>query len=349
MKSWIVPLFTFHALLIEFSASLWAVDDSAFWPLVEAAVQRRRSEAATVEYHVTGILTEPYTLDSADSSEPDTSQLPMVREGTYRHLLDFSGRRFRMEERVSAASGDGSIPSFSIRVFDGIVSKVMRPERFGEREQARLADAHELDQIATWIPLFWSHGVYLAGSFRDGKVTDLGGSGWKWTKNGQRLTATGLTQATERSMTFDESLDYNVVECSIGPRQSRAPSGTGRDRPPTDAMVYSATYEIENGRPLLRSWRFEGLGYQKVFRVVKYLTPSGVDIREFSVPDDYLHPGDLVSKDQKPHRVSLEGNLVPWTPGAPLNKRNWSPYWTVIVTVAAAACLWRFLARRAAQ
>jgi hypothetical protein len=308
------------------------------WEEVQSAIMRRR-DAPQIRVTVEGVnVAAPGFCEHTNES--------VTYETSSQYLLDFEQGRFRLDQSEPLFSENGMVEGHSSYRFDGKqgahldLNQVKRPKI----KSAALSDfdsTYMSQQISAALPLFWPYGVFVPSEFETGLMSDLSQNSCSWSSSGDTISLEMSYPLWVNRFDFDRTKDCMVVRAEFVPTPQPANAF---------AATEPTTWEVDVSRGErgweTRGWKFSTAGIIKSFRVIESAVVPGIAQSEFQVPNDFLQPDMLVSRDRTLHRVDEQGGLVPWHPGQPLEALPLLHRWTVIVGASALFLLFLFLARR---
>ncbi len=314
------------------------------WQEITAAIERRRAKAPQHRYEVESVAVFSGNLEEMVSPEYIEKNVAanlgeISIEASYIYQLDFENKWFRLDQREPLFSLQGPVPDYTIYLHDSQKGVELRPERrVGTAVAIDFPDKQLSNRIATARPLFWPSGIFMSADFLRGKSTDLSQKNCEW-KIEDNLIHISLKDGNAMlTWTLDRRLDFQVTGFRKRPVSTQIVGNSVahiNDIAPIEIIEVTYTQDVETHE--LDGWTYSYPGIEKRFRVSRHIPSESMDVKTFQIPQDYLRPGDLVSKDQRFKVVSKEGTLVSWSPGSPLPAKNKTWLWfpgTLIFSVS---------------
>lgn len=311
------------------------------WEQMRAAIESRRTHWGRFRCQLNTVRVLPREFRaSAPTNLPEFSDGMFVVEGEMAARVDIPRRRFHKSDRtpIYSAPHGHYVTRNAVTVFDGTDAFTFYPNHetgtfTGKGPYDLTRDRLNTARVRQFVtgPLFWSFGVFDPGDFFDGAVTDLRARGFRVTRSGEFVVARGQVGVRTQSYTFDPQRGWNVVQAEF----RRA---ADEQTPARVTSAYSIRLKEQDGFWFPDEW-------QKSFRDAGEATVAVVDMRpaeqrldagEFTVPEDYLQPGMVVSDavERRRYVVGDDGQELPYVAGTPLKTRE-SPRVIIFFAIAA--------------
>lgn len=304
-----------------------AAQNASEWDEIRDAIAVRRSAWGRFDADISLVrVMSAELMGNVPTTVPEFTDGMVIVHGESTCTVDLHAGRFLRSDRtpIFTEAQDAFVTRTTVTAYDGSKAFTWYPDHEtctfqGTGPYDLTRERLSSSNISQFLrgPLFWSFGVFDPSDFLQGKVTNLSAMGFRFTRHGDLVEATGRIGRERVELTFDMQRHASVVAARY---YQIAQNG---DRP-----RLSASYQVQplqvDGEWFAGEWqRTLPAGVDETVTVSRIRPSTAEEITAFQVPAGYLQKGMAVSDAVERTRYVLgaDGSHEPVVFGIPVETR----------------------------